>query len=190
MGFDKCVRVGWAFVRRVSADLLQSWSPFRGALEGAERDGGAEQKGGEEGCVREPVRERSGPVNSLPNARQGAGDLVRKLVGAAAIFWLAVTGLAFAYSDKQMGVMSHLGQAIAGTKICSQLEISEGEVAVMITAYNVDLGDPTVPAVIRSKVDETISAWAGKGEGLACAGALILYGPSGSSVPGLLRIKD
>ncbi|WP_141246043.1 hypothetical protein [Mesorhizobium sp. WSM3859] len=115
---------------------------------------------------------------------------MRKLVCAAAIFWLAVAGQAFAYSDKQMAVMSHLGQAIAGTKICSKLEISEAEVAVMITAYKVDLGDPTVAAVIRSKVDETISAWAGKGEDLACTGALILYGPSGSNVPGLLRIKD
>ncbi|MDG4895590.1 hypothetical protein P9272_18630 [Mesorhizobium sp. WSM4976] len=107
----------------------------------------------------------------------------------AAIFWVAVAGQALAYSDKQMAVMSHLGQAIAGTKICSALEISAGEVAVMLAAYKVDLGDPTVAAVIRSKVDETVSAWAGKGEDLACAGALMLYGPNGSNVPGLLRIK-
>ena len=115
---------------------------------------------------------------------------MRRLVCAAAIFWTLVAGQAFAYSDKQMAVMSHLGQAIAGTKICSKLEISEGEVTVMITAYKVNLDDPTVAAVIRSKVDETVSAWAGKGEDLACAGALILYGPTGSNVPGLLRIKD
>lgn len=115
---------------------------------------------------------------------------MRKRVWAAALFWCAVSGQALAYSDKQMAVMSHLGQAIAGTKICSKLEISEGQVAVMITAYKVDLGDATVAAVIRSKIDETVSAWAGKGEDMACAGALILYGPSGTNVPGLLRIKD
>ncbi|WFP74536.1 hypothetical protein [Mesorhizobium sp. WSM4906] len=113
-----------------------------------------------------------------------------KLVCAAAVLWLTAAGQALAYSDKQMTVMSYLGQAIAGTKICSKLEISEGEVAVMIAVYKIDLGDPTVAAVIRSKVDETVGAWAGKGEDLACAGALILYGPSGSSTPGLLHIKD
>ena len=115
---------------------------------------------------------------------------MRKLFWVAAAVGFAAAGQALAYSDKQMAVMSHVGQAIAGTEICSKLEISEAEKALMVGTYEVDLGDPTVTAVIRSKIDETVSAWAGKGEDLACAGALILYGPGGSDVPGLLRIKE
>ena len=115
---------------------------------------------------------------------------MRKLFWVAAAVGFAAAGQALAYSDEQMAVMSHVGQAIAGTEICSKLEISEAEKALIVGTYEVDLGDPTVTAVIRSKIDETVSAWAGKGEDLACAGALILYGPGGSNVPGLLRIKE
>src|SRR4051812_11966708 len=112
----------------------------------------------------------------------------RRIFGA-----LVVAGFctpAFAYSDAQMAVMSHVGQAIAGTKICSKAEISEGSVALMLATHQVKLDDPTVAAVIRGKVEETVAAWRGKDEQIACAAVLMLYGQNGSNVPGLLRVKD
>ncbi|PBC02708.1 hypothetical protein [Mesorhizobium sp. WSM3860] len=114
---------------------------------------------------------------------------MRKLVRAAVALFV-LPGPAFAYSDGQLAVMSHVGQAIAGTKICPKLEINEGAMALMFADEDVKLDDPTVAAVIRTKIEETVRAWDGKDEGLGCAAVLMLYGPSGAKVSGLLRFKD
>ncbi|RWK23685.1 hypothetical protein, partial [Mesorhizobium sp.] len=103
---------------------------------------------------------------------------MKNLVRAAALLFV-MPGPAFAYSDAQMAVISHVGQAIAGTKICPKLEINEGAMALMLAAEDVKLDDPMVRAGIRSKVEETVRAWQGKSEDLACAAVLMLYGPSG-----------
>ncbi|RUV15499.1 hypothetical protein EOA91_21770 [Mesorhizobium sp. M1A.F.Ca.IN.022.04.1.1] len=107
----------------------------------------------------------------------------------AAVSLFALTGSAFAYSDGQLAVMSHVGQAIAGTKICPKLEINEGAMALMLAAEDVKLDDPTVAAAVRGKIEETVRAWEGKSEDLACAAVLMLYGPSGR-IAGLLRLID
>lgn len=110
--------------------------------------------------------------------------LVAALLGA---IW---TGQAFAYSDEQLNVMSHIGQAIAATRICSRVTVSDSAAAIMLAAYEVKLDDPVVAGVVKSKIEETVAAWAGKSEDLACAAVLMLYGPAGSNVPNLLLPKD
>nr|WIE90834.1 hypothetical protein P9270_025400 [Mesorhizobium sp. WSM4875] len=113
---------------------------------------------------------------------------MRKSVRAVVSLFV-MPGPAFAYSDGQMAIMSHVGQAIAGTRICPKLEINEGAMALMLAAEDVKLDDPTVAAVIRSKIKETVRAWDGKSEDLACAAVLMLYGPSGK-IAGLLRFRN
>ncbi|WP_287061688.1 hypothetical protein [Mesorhizobium sp.] len=107
----------------------------------------------------------------------------------AAALCAAWTGQGFAYSDAQMAVMSHIGQAIAGTKICSKVKMAEGAAALMLAAYEVKLDDPVIAAVVRSKISETVDAWSDRTEAAACAAVLALYGPDGSNVPGLLLLK-
>lgn len=112
----------------------------------------------------------------------------RRLIIAAALC-AAWAGQGFAFSDKQLAVMSHLGQVIASTKICSKIEVSEGAAAFMTAAYGVDLTDPLVAGVVKSKISDTVEAFAGKDEDGACVAAMLLYGPNGSNVPDLLKWK-
>lgn len=107
----------------------------------------------------------------------------------ATAFVAAWAGQALAFSDKQMNVMSHVGQVIAASKICSKIEVSEGATAMMMAAYQVDLSDPLVSGVVESKVRDTVAAFAGKDEDAACVAVMFLYGPGGQNVPGLLRWK-
>ncbi|TIM70332.1 MAG: hypothetical protein E5Y52_02700 [Mesorhizobium sp.] len=144
--------------------------------------------GGNESSGSEPLRDGFVLVIAFKPRIAGRGYWMRMLVRAA-VSLFALTGSAFAYSDAQMTVMSHVGQAIAGTKICPKLKINQGAMALMLAAEDVKLDDPTVRAVIRSKVEETVRAWQGKSEDLACAAVLMLYGPSGR-IAGLLRFRD
>ncbi|MER8811425.1 hypothetical protein [Mesorhizobium sp. M0965] len=114
---------------------------------------------------------------------------MRRLIIAAALV-TAWAGQGLAFSDKQMNVMSHVGQVLAATKICSKIEMSKGTVAMLLAGYGVDLGDPLVSGVIKSKITDTVDAFAGKDEDASCAAVMFLYGPGGANVPDLLRWKN
>lgn len=94
-----------------------------------------------------------------------------------------------AMSDEHMAAASHIGQVIAGAKICKKVEMVTTNMALVTVGLGVDLEDPLFAELVQDKVEETVEAWRGRDEDVACLAVMFLYGPDGQNVPGLLRWK-
>jgi hypothetical protein len=94
-----------------------------------------------------------------------------------------------AFSDRQLNVMSHIGQISAGPMLCPKVEINMSGEALMLAFNGLDISDPLTAGVIKSTIRDTVAAWRGKGEDEACVAVMMLYGPGGTNVPDMLRWK-
>lgn len=89
---------------------------------------------------------------------------------------------AAAYDEKRENALNHLADAIAVAERCSTLELN-GSVSTAAMVF-FDL-DAIAPADLASRTGAHVKNWAGYD--LTCITGKVLYGPRGTSVPGLLR---
>lgn len=83
--------------------------------------------------------------------------------------------------------MRHLAQVMAIVNLCPKVEMKSTAMALVAVGYDVDLtrdGD-----AIRAIVHEQMAPWKDKDPEAACVAGMMLYGPEGQNVPGLLDWK-
>lgn len=96
---------------------------------------------------------------------------------------------AYAMSEKTRNILGHIGQVSAAPKICSQAEVDDEKLALLVIMAGIDLKRPEYFMAIQEKMNETIAAFQGNSDDVGCAAVFLLYGPSGQNVPGLVRRK-
>ncbi|WP_439604525.1 hypothetical protein [Shinella sp.] len=105
--------------------------------------------------------------------------------------FLSLCGLAALASQASAGekdnAMRHIAQVMAITNLCSTVEMNSTAVTLVAMGNGVDLsrdGD-----TIRNLAREQMAPWQGKDAEAACVAGMLLYGPDGQNVPGLLDWK-
>jgi hypothetical protein len=96
---------------------------------------------------------------------------------------------AWALTSQQRNALGHIGQVLGGQKICPRLHLQEAMISGLAVMFDLDLTASEQSSIVTAKAKETIGAWRGKDPILACAAVLMLYGPNGANVPGLLAEK-
>lgn len=113
----------------------------------------------------------------------------RRIILGGLVISVTWVSAAFALSDEQTAALSHVGQVMAGVRICDKIQAKQGAIALLLTFFEIDLKDPLQKALVESKIDDTVSVWAGRDADAACAAIMMLYGPDGQNVPGLVGWK-
>lgn len=103
------------------------------------------------------------------------------IAAAAALFALP------AFADERANVLKHFAQALAVAKLCDKVEVADGQAAVIAVAYGIDLNEHR--SELLAEAQRQMAPWSGKGADAACVAGMLLYGPDGENVPGLLRWK-
>jgi hypothetical protein len=94
-----------------------------------------------------------------------------------------------ALSSELQAALNHVGQVMAGEVVCPRVAASQSSLALIIVGHGGNLADPAQAQIVKDKARETVAAWKGKDTDAACAAVLMLYGPRGANVPGLVRAK-
>jgi hypothetical protein len=113
---------------------------------------------------------------------------MRKLIVALAVM-LGCAGQALALTQEQRTALSVVGQVFAGAKMCDAIALNEMAIGALYLRFAIDLDNREQYAIVLAKGQETVEAWRGRDQSDACVGAMLLYGPDGENVPGLLRWK-
>ena len=99
------------------------------------------------------------------------------------------TNVSHALTEEQIAALSYVGQVSAYEQVCSRIKVNLENVDRIIMINGLDLNDPLQNALAKSEAEEVIAAGRRRGEEAACASAMVIYGPMGSNVPGLLSWK-
>lgn len=113
--------------------------------------------------------------------------MVRAVLAIIILAILSADG--HAITQEKRNVLEHIGQVFAGAELCSRIAVDVEAVGAVYLFFKIDLDDPTQYAVVLGKGKEAIEAMRGRGESFACTASMLLYGPEGENVPGLLRWK-
>lgn len=101
---------------------------------------------------------------------------------------------AMAQTAEQRAAIKHIAQASVLANHCSSLRLNSDRMLLIALTYKLGEGDPdngpiaVAMRAARLKAEADAAPLAGQ-EASACAGALLMYGPSGKNVPGLLIAK-
>lgn len=95
-----------------------------------------------------------------------------------------VLGAGSTMAGPKENALHHFAQAIAAAKLCPRLSVNEKMIAAAAVFHDIDMkaSEPALQEDIRSQMQE----FSGKDPELACIAGLMLYGPTGTNVPGLL----
>lgn len=122
-------------------------------------------------------------------------DAARKGFSRAALISLSVLvstmapATAQTLSSELQAALGHVGQVMAGEVVCPRVAASQSSLALIVAVHGGNLADPLQARIVKDKARETVAAWKGKDTDAACAAVLMLYGPRGANVPGLVRSK-
>lgn len=85
--------------------------------------------------------------------------------------------------------LRHAGEVMALEKLCSRLIVNQTALALMLVGNGADLHRSDHKAIALEQARSDIRAWSGKDGDAACVAGMLLYGPSGSSVPGIVKLR-
>lgn len=83
--------------------------------------------------------------------------------------------------------LNHIAQAMAGAQMCDRIELNTGTIAAIAYVHGVDIARDSQE--LTTQVRNQMAPFQGQDPELACVGVLMLYGPDGMNVPGLVREK-
>lgn len=112
---------------------------------------------------------------------------MKRLVAAVAVFLATAGGACAVDAEARANVMQHIAQAMAAQEICDRLEAQKGMITFLGVSYGIDFkvdGDE-----LLRLTREQMRSMEGRSKDAACVAGLVLYGPDGQNVPGLLREK-
>ncbi|WP_029554796.1 hypothetical protein [Xanthobacter sp. 91] len=115
---------------------------------------------------------------------------MRMLATLLALVALGGTAAAASLTQKQKNALGHIAQAQAAADICPKLETNDLVMAVIMQGFGLDFSDATVKSAFLEKYKEQIAPWKGVNPDAACIAGLLLYGPNGENVKGLVRLKQ
>lgn len=108
------------------------------------------------------------------------------MVAAVAI---ATGGIpAVAMGESARNALRHAGEVMAVANMCDRLQVNEMAVSYMVLANGGDMTRADHMKVVTDQARSDLAAWRGKGKDAACVAGLLLYGPTGTSVPGLVKL--
>ncbi len=90
-----------------------------------------------------------------------------------------------AHAGAKKNALHHFAQAIAAANLCSRIEVNEEMIALAAVYNHIDM--KAEEAALQADIRDQMQAFSGKDPELACMAGLMLYGPNGSNVPGLVR---
>ncbi|MBV5268726.1 MAG: hypothetical protein JZU55_00880 [Afipia sp.] len=108
---------------------------------------------------------------------------MRKLFLAAG---LCLSFAAPAEAGARETALNHLAQVFAAQKLCPSLEVNQGLALLIAAKFDVDFERDQTE--LLKQVADQAAPWKGN-EDAACVAGLLLYGPKGSSIPDLLKMK-
>jgi hypothetical protein len=119
--------------------------------------------------------------------------MLRVIVAAALI--ILTSHSASAQTTKQKNVINNVGRILAAEKACPQLEADKFVLASAIYFHGIKSEELALGgrynALLVSAYHEAANAYeAAESESIACATAMVLYGPNGVNAKGLLRLKN
>lgn len=112
---------------------------------------------------------------------------MKTLIAAFAAFLTTAGGAGAVDAEARANVMRHIAQAMAAQQICDRIEAQKGTITFLGVSYGIDFkadGDE-----LLRLTREQIQSMEGRSKEAACIAGLVLYGPKGQNVPGLLREK-
>ena len=104
---------------------------------------------------------------------------------------LAIGSAAAAQTKEQLAAVKHIATAAALADVCPSVKINGERVVLITSSFKLAEGDPKDGPIARAmrkaraEADADAKPLAGDSTG-ACAVALLMYGPSGGNVQGLL----
>ncbi|TRL35518.1 hypothetical protein [Rhizobium straminoryzae] len=96
-------------------------------------------------------------------------------------------GIAPAVAGPRENALNHIAQVVAINQLCPSLEPQTGPIALMATRFGIDFKRDETE--LRTQVLNQMAPWTGQPTESACIAGLMLYGPNGANVPGLLKQK-
>lgn len=106
-----------------------------------------------------------------------------KIMVATAV--VAVAGQSLA--GERENALSHIAQAMAVAQLCPHLEVDSTMASLVAVSHDVDIGRDKQELLVQ--IRNQMAPWKGKPTEAACVAGLMLYGPGGANVPGLIREK-
>jgi hypothetical protein len=85
--------------------------------------------------------------------------------------------------------MNLLAQAIALEEICPNVSQNTERMLLILLANKIDIEEKRFYNYMSSQVERRKSEYRARGQDIACAVAPFVFGPGGSGVPDLLRIR-
>jgi hypothetical protein len=114
--------------------------------------------------------------------------MLKTLTGYSLAAVLCV-GFSGAHADDRVGspLLRQIGEAVALTKVCPDLEADDGRISELVNQANLDRGSVT------KAIDDAVNAIPNgapgdKAQSPPCSLALARYGPQGGLVTGLVRL--
>lgn len=89
-----------------------------------------------------------------------------------------------ALAGEKENAIRHIAQVMATTHLCPKVEMNSTAMTLIAAGYGVDLSRDA--DAIRAIAREQMAAWQGKDADAACVAGMMLYGPDGQNIPGLL----
>ncbi|MCD2176823.1 hypothetical protein [Rhizobium sp. C1] len=112
---------------------------------------------------------------------------MRVLVLVTAILGL-ITGPVFAGAREKRNAMHHIATVLAIAKLCPALESDNMAGALVLTMHGIRLGGPD-GELVRADARQQIADLEKEDRDGVCASGILLYGPNGLNVPGMVREK-
>lgn len=114
-------------------------------------------------------------------------------VGMISAVWLSAWvmwagGNAAAMDRSTRNALRHAGEVLAVARMCDKLKVNEAALIIMVAGNGGDLTLADHSKVVEEQARSDIAAWKGKGAEGACLAGLALYGPTGSSIRGLVSL--
>lgn len=105
------------------------------------------------------------------------------LIGALASVLFATAASAAGRQD----AVKDIAQVVAASQICQKLEVNKIGIVLLARTNGIDF-DRDQPELMK-EVAQQAAPWQGKSADAACVAGMLLYGPNGTNVPGLLDFK-
>lgn len=113
---------------------------------------------------------------------------MKGMMMAAAMCLAACPVQAAGYSQKDKAI-HHLASAMAYAKLCSRIATDKTRIAMLMKMVRIE-PDGTDGDLIVFEANDLMSRLNDKSEDAICATGLLLYGPQGRNIRGLVRAVD
>lgn len=108
---------------------------------------------------------------------------------AGAFCLLGGHAVAKGMTEKVRNALNHMAQVIVIENNCATLESNDTRIGLMMMVIGVDLSDPAQKKYLTERVRYHGGDLEKMDEDSICLAGVVLYGPNGLNVPGLIRKK-